>query len=262
MKDQEFQNLQEENELLLLQLHQVQEELEYYYLLVTEGSGRGIGFNGSSSDISTRGSLSSDLDQLLNELRQIQRSVSWRITGPYRRLARILKKRAPIQNSPPGHLSETEKVEYLRWRLSEMRSSTSMRLTQPLRKVQSLFGGKKIELENRNTELQRLLEAETAKTARIEYDLRKEINEAKNRQEELQREKEELQREKEELQREKEKLQQEKEELQREKEELMQRQVLFDEEIAKAEAQIDLIKELLLGEVEQDRLDSSKKSQE
>jgi len=137
-----------------------------------------------------------------------------------------------------------------------------MRLTQPLRKVKSLFGGKKIELENRNTELQRLLEAETAKTARIEYDLRKEINEAKNRQEELQREKEELQREKEELQREKEKLQQEKEELQREKEELMQRQVLFDEEIAKAEAQIDLIKELLLGEVEQDRLDSSKKSQE
>ena len=262
MKDQEFQNLQEENELLLLQLHQVQEELEYYYLLVTEGSGRGIGFNGSSSDISTRGSLSSDLDQLLNELRKIQKSVSWRITGPYRRLARILKKRTPIQNSPPGHLSEAEKVEYLRWRLSEMRSSTSMRLTQPLRKVQSLFGGKKIELENRNTELQRLLEAETAKTARIEYDLRKEINEAKNRQEELQREKEELQREKEELQREKEKLQQEKEELQREKEELMQRQVLFDEEIAKAEAQIDLIKELLLGEVEQDRLDSSKKSQE
>ena len=28
MKDQEFQNLQEENELLLLQLHQVQEELD------------------------------------------------------------------------------------------------------------------------------------------------------------------------------------------------------------------------------------------
>jgi hypothetical protein len=82
---EEFKDLQEENELLLLQLHHVQEELESYYL-----DGRDIQQKYEKAE-SERKKLERDHNTALQRARMLQQRIdamrasrSWRITKPLR----------------------------------------------------------------------------------------------------------------------------------------------------------------------------------
>jgi hypothetical protein len=102
---QPLKELEEENELLLLQLHQVQEELESYYLEAMELRG---------------GASSMDTDELLSyavmlehQYSKLLKSRTWKLMAPVREVMRLVKsilrrKRVPRNRLPkrPGVLAD------------------------------------------------------------------------------------------------------------------------------------------------------------
>lgn len=82
-RGQELQDVREENELLLLQLHQVQEELESYYLEFKGGQKRADEQKKRADEQKKRA------DARKKRINQIRRSTSWRITMPLRVLKRL-----------------------------------------------------------------------------------------------------------------------------------------------------------------------------
>lgn len=106
--EQNIKEIEEENELLLLQLHQVQEELEAYYL--------------EAKDLREQrgGASSMYLDELLtytvkleHEYTKLLKSRTWKVMAPVREVSRLVKslvrgKRVPRNRLPkrPGVMSD------------------------------------------------------------------------------------------------------------------------------------------------------------
>lgn len=86
--------LEEENELLLLQLHQVQEELEYYYLKCQEKSrphkaalAEPVDFRGQMERLQKDNrNLEAALERARGNIEDIKNSLSWKLTIPLRGL--------------------------------------------------------------------------------------------------------------------------------------------------------------------------------
>ena len=127
-----IRELEEENELLLLQLHQVQEELERYFLESTQ-------FGLGSKQPGNQESHSADeLDAAQKTIRAIYDSYSWKLTRPLRWFQRILTgadKPADIQSNLPGTLDDAKKT------IQALYNSKSWKVTAPLRKVGLIFKG-------------------------------------------------------------------------------------------------------------------------
>jgi hypothetical protein len=92
------QDLERENELLLLQLHQIQEELETYYDETISAGKRVTSVEAELKDCrsqrkklqSKRDQLSVKLSEARRDLRSLRSSASWRITRPMRWLSKSL----------------------------------------------------------------------------------------------------------------------------------------------------------------------------
>ena len=130
--DCRIQELEEENELLLLQLHQVQEELERYFL---ESTQFGLG---SKQPGNQESHSAGELDAAQKTIRAIYDSYSWKLTRPLRWFQRILTgadKPADIQSNLPGTLDDAKKT------IQALYNSKSWKVTAPLRKVGLIFKG-------------------------------------------------------------------------------------------------------------------------
>ena len=111
------EELQEENELLLLQLHQVQEELEHYFLLSTQPA-------------ASPRHTTDELEDAHQTIRAIHSSYSWKVTKPLRWVQSALtggRRRASDQAPMPESLSAANET------IQALYNSKSWKLTQPLR---------------------------------------------------------------------------------------------------------------------------------
>jgi len=119
--DAQLKDLQEENDLLLQQLHHVQEELERYYLQSMQPKG-------------LPSQYSAQLEAAHETIRAIYNSYSWRLTWPLRVFLRIFgagpasSKKAPL----PDNLEAAEAT------IQALYNSKSWKVTKPLR---ALAGG-------------------------------------------------------------------------------------------------------------------------
>lgn len=86
------QQLEEENELLLLQLHQVQEELESYYLqLQSEQKKHRQAKTELAALKKDKKTLQKDLKSQKARYDRVKKSTSWKITSPLRKAVKLLK---------------------------------------------------------------------------------------------------------------------------------------------------------------------------
>ena len=121
----EIKDLQEENDLLLQQLHHVQEELERYYLQSMQPQGQ-------------PGLYSAQLEAAHETIRAIYNSYSWRLTWPLRVFMRIFgagpasSKKAPL----PDNLEAAEET------IQALYNSKSWKVTKPLRALAAGDGKK------------------------------------------------------------------------------------------------------------------------
>lgn len=87
-------DLAEENELLLLQLHQVQEELDRYYLELQDALKRRSSLEkrltGCKEELEKR---ERELENARRKIEDFRRSTSWRITLPVRILGRLASRK-------------------------------------------------------------------------------------------------------------------------------------------------------------------------
>ena len=119
--DAQLKDLQEENDLLLQQLHHVQEELERYYLQSMQPQGQPWQYG-------------AQLEAAHENIRAIYNSYSWRLTWPLRVFMRIFgagpasSKKAPL----PDNLEAAEAT------IEALYNSKSWKVTKPLR---ALAGG-------------------------------------------------------------------------------------------------------------------------
>ncbi len=124
---------EEENELLLLQLHQVQEELEHYYLRNVE------------LEQKTKGKQPGEEEQSIKSLERrihlIEHSTSWRLTAPLRLFIRTLLRKGDPKPSPNASAPEEKRIHYLQRRIEQLETSTSWKVTAPLRTVGLIFKG-------------------------------------------------------------------------------------------------------------------------
>jgi hypothetical protein len=129
----ELKDHQEENELLLLQLHQVQEELEHYYLRNLE------------LERKTKGKQPEEKEQSIKSLERrihlIEHSTSWRLTAPLRLFTRILFRKGGPKPPPDASAPEEKRICYLQRRIEQLETSTSWKVTAPLRTVGLMFKG-------------------------------------------------------------------------------------------------------------------------
>ena len=121
----QLKDTQEENDLLLLQLHQVQEELERYYL-------RNLELEKKTSGQPTKEDPPS-IKQLERRVHLIEHSTSWRITAPLRFFTRFLFRKGGPPTPPDASAPEDKRIRYLERRIQQLESSTSWKLTAPLR---------------------------------------------------------------------------------------------------------------------------------
>ena len=131
--------LQEENELLLLQLHQVQEELEHYYLRNLELEQKTKGREPEKEKHSVR--------NLERRVQLIEGSTSWRLTAPLRLFSQTLSRKKGPNPPPDASAPEEKRIRYLQRRIEQLETSTSWRVTAPLRAVGLLFKGRPGTLE-------------------------------------------------------------------------------------------------------------------
>ena len=122
---------QEENELLLLQLHQVQEELERYYLRNLELE---RAKNGKQPE-----EKKPSIKRLERRIDLIEHSTSWRLTAPLRRFTQILLRKGCPPPPPDASAPEEKRIRYLQRRIEQLETSTSWKATAPLRKVGLIF---------------------------------------------------------------------------------------------------------------------------
>ncbi|MFO7902249.1 MAG: hypothetical protein R6U98_06295 [Pirellulaceae bacterium] len=131
--------LQEENELLLLQLHQVQDELEHYYLRNLELEQKTKGREPEKEKHSVR--------NLERRVQLIEGSTSWRLTAPLRLFSQTLSRKKGPNPPPDASAPEEKRIRYLQRRIEQLETSTSWRVTAPLRAVGLLFKGRPGTLE-------------------------------------------------------------------------------------------------------------------
>ena len=87
-------DLAEENQLLLLQLHQVQEELERYYLELQDAVNRRFSLERRLTDWKDKvEKRERELENARNKIEDFRRSTSWRITLPVRILGRLIRRK-------------------------------------------------------------------------------------------------------------------------------------------------------------------------
>jgi hypothetical protein len=122
---------QEENELLLLQLHQVQEELERYYLRNLELE--------QKTKSKQPGEEEQSIRSLERRIHLIEHSTSWRLTTPLRLLTRILFRKGDPKPPPDVSAPEEKRIRYLQRRIEQLETSTSWKATAPLRTVGLMF---------------------------------------------------------------------------------------------------------------------------
>ena len=127
----QFKDTQEENELLLLQLHQVQEELERYYLRNLELEKKTSGQQAKEDPTSIK--------HLERRVHLIEHSTSWRITAPLRFFTRFFFRKGGPPPPPDASAPEDKRIRYLERRLQQLESSTSWKLTAPLRAFGLMF---------------------------------------------------------------------------------------------------------------------------
>ncbi|NDY96289.1 hypothetical protein [Wenzhouxiangella limi] len=113
--DPALQDLQEENELLLQQLHHVQEELEHYYLQSTQQA--------------SPWQDTAELHAAHDTIRAIYNSYSWRLTRPLRWFLRVFGAGPAASEKQP--LPDT--VEAAHDTIQALKNSKSWKITKPLR---------------------------------------------------------------------------------------------------------------------------------
>ena len=269
--EHEIKDLQEENELLLLQLHQVQEELESYYLRNLELENRGD-YRPAFSEANSR--------RLQHRYKLMRESTSWRITAPMRVIVRKLLRKSPAPPPPSDHAPLSERIRFYERRIQLLENSTSWKLTSPYRLVGDvlrhgpgvLFGRRaKEELQVTQQELaaarqtineleNRLWDEQQARwrSEQLARQNQQALDQARTESGELRAQTESKASENAELHKQTERLtedlraaQSQIEAKDSENAELQRRQALMNEELAKAEAQVDLIKELLVKQFEE-----------
>ena len=124
---------EEENDLLLLQLHQVQEELEHYYL-------RNLELEEKTKRKQEKEQKDS-IQRLERRIHLIEHSTSWRLTAPLRLFTRILFRKGGPKPPPDASAPEEKRIRYLQRRIEQLETSTSWKVTAPLRTVGLMFKG-------------------------------------------------------------------------------------------------------------------------
>lgn len=246
MNDQELQDLREENELLLMQLHQVQEELEKYYLRNQELERRSIYAGSGSYANNAGGDKHEHLKTLIKRVRQIENSRSWWLTKPFRAFTRLILRKKKAQKPLADWAGVDEKIQFQERRLKQLEQSTYWRLMRPYRVVGDLFrhgpiilfGGRtKRELAEAQQEIQRLGVVLTAQ--------HEELTQADRRQERF---RQEVRAEAKVTLAASEKLKNQLLDSDKQKEDLKQRLKKIEEEILRSEAQMELLKNILEGD--------------
>ena len=275
----ELSDLREENELLLLQLHQVQEELESYYLRNLELEIRAnsvLEVTANPVASSSDNEKDENLKSLQRRLKLIQNSMSWRMTAPLRAMTRFLLRRKMPPKEPSASATIEQRINFYERRLELLQKSSSWRLTGPYRVIGDvfrhgpgvLFGSKlKQELHRVNAELKKYksqfhatraerdsmdqrirslqsqVQQEEKARWRAEHASRQDLSAASREITQLRQEQERL-----ELQ-----LSESRQALEAKDNaaaELQQKQALMNEELVKAEAQLELIKDLMFAQTE------------
>jgi len=129
---------QEENELLLLQLHQVQEELERYYLRNLELEGK-IKDKALVSGKKQAAEEKKPVKRLERRVHLIETSTSWRLTAPLRLVSRLLLRKNRPAAPPDASAPEEKRIRYLQRRIEQLERSTSWKVTAPLRAAGRIF---------------------------------------------------------------------------------------------------------------------------
>ena len=137
----ELKDHQEENELLLLQLHQVQEELEHYYLrnLELEEETKRKQAKESTTKRKQEKEQQDSIQRLERRIDLIEHSTSWRLTAPLRRFTQILLRKGCPPPPPDASAPEEKRIRYLQRRIEQLETSTSWKATAPLRTVGLMF---------------------------------------------------------------------------------------------------------------------------
>jgi len=137
----QLEDHQEENELLLLQLHQVQEELEHYYLrnLELEEETKRKQAKESTTKRKKEKEQQDSIQRLERRIDLIEHSTSWRLTAPLRRFTQILLGKGGPPQPPDASAPEEKRIRYLQRRIEQLETSTSWKATAPLRTVGLMF---------------------------------------------------------------------------------------------------------------------------
>ena len=128
----EHEELKEENELLLAQLHQVQEELERYYLAYVDTNSKPAATSKARASTEITSANSPSPGKAKTELQAVLSSASWRITGPLRWLASYWL--GPATSLKPAQI-ERYSQHQAEEALESVLGSLSWRVTTPLRWV-------------------------------------------------------------------------------------------------------------------------------
>jgi hypothetical protein len=137
---QQIEHLKLENDMLLHHLHQIQQELEHYYLLATQDRALAVSIEPSwQEDLIPTAESERRARERAEKVRDaILRSTSWRVTAPLRWLLLTLTRQRHQQDAPsPPDFSSAKNDHKERIRLEksidDLLSSTSWRITAPLR---------------------------------------------------------------------------------------------------------------------------------
>jgi len=217
-QNEHYKELMEENQLLLEQLHQVQEELEKYYLKYQEI------LNELEMQKAEKESLLLEKEGKIRELEGEKQKLSENLAEMNAKVEQAQKDKEEIIKSFEVRLKQQEEVKGT--------------LTQKIEQLEAELNGKRNLIKNLTADIEQMKNALT-EAEKDKAEMSKKVNEAINSQNQIEKERAALEIklfEKDQII-----LQ-----LQTESSELKKRQELLDEELFRAEAQIDLIKELLL----------------
>jgi hypothetical protein len=152
---QTHESLQDENDLLLLQLHQVQEELERSYL-------RNLDMEKRTKDQQLKNEpqrhqlrnldlrrepdpqpqkVNPCIKSLARRVQLIENSTSWRLTTPLRLLSQTLSRKNNPHRAPDASAPDEKRIRYLQRRIEQLETSTSWRVTAPLRAIGRILKG-------------------------------------------------------------------------------------------------------------------------
>ncbi|MFO7577504.1 MAG: hypothetical protein R6W66_07225, partial [Pelovirga sp.] len=147
-----IRELQEENDLLLAQLHMVQEELEQMFLAQNRAASvttqsdypgspmrRPFAYEELLHDKTINIPAAQQIQTLEKQLSQLQTSTSWRLSWPVRFFGSVVRGRLPKKQKANRGKTDEQYIESLERKIEQIQSSRSWRITAPVRNIRLLF---------------------------------------------------------------------------------------------------------------------------